>query len=62
LVLAVDFLPSDKKVTALEMLAALCIWSLEAHRAILGFVEPKIEKFLRYLRDDSDITLKVRHP
>jgi len=41
------------------MLAALCIWSLEAHRAIFGFVEPKLEKYLRYLRDDSDISLKA---
>jgi len=61
LVLAVDFLAPDKKVIALEMLAALCIWSLEAHRAIFSFVEPlRLEKFLRVLRDDqADINLKA---
>lgn len=61
LVRAVDFLAIDKKVIALEMLAALCIWSLEAHRAIFSFVEPnRLDKFLRYLKDDQvDINLKV---
>lgn len=60
LVNALSFLSEKMKRETLEVLAALCLVTLESHRVIFNYVQPRFEEvILCYLNGDSDIPLKV---
>lgn len=48
------------KRETLEVLAALCLLTLESHRVIFNYVQNRLDDVcLGYLKGDADIALKV---